>query len=86
MRSKDLSMYNGCKISLSKLQKGFFMILSNGKRHSSHSLVQQLPTSDARKIVQILRNKGINVMDEWVDKFNEIPRHKLYWINPDDCK
>lgn len=77
--------YKGNEILLSKLQKEFFITLSNGGKYSSHKLMQMLRTSDPRKEVQYLRNKGINVQDEWVKGTKEITRHKLYFIDPKEC-
>ncbi len=77
--------YKGNDYLLSKLQRAFFITLSNGKRHSSHKLMEQLHTSDPRKEVQYLRRKGINIQDEWIAATEETPRHKRYWIDPDEC-
>ncbi|MFR9506167.1 MAG: hypothetical protein SNG69_06640 [Rikenellaceae bacterium] len=84
--AKFIVRYKGNEYLLSKLQRAFFITLSNGQRHSSHKLMQQLHTSDPRKEVQYLRRKGINVEDEWIEATRETPRHKRYWINSDDCK
>lgn len=78
--------YKGSNYILSKLQLSFFHTLSNGNRHSSHQLMQQLHTSDPRKEIQYLRDKGIDIQDEWIAKSGDIPRHKRYWIDPKDCK
>ena len=77
--------YKGSIFSLSSLQFKMFQVLSNGKKHSSFRLMQQLRTSDPRKEIQYLRDKGINVQDVWVER-QEIdgiiyPRHKEYYIN-----
>ncbi|MFR9543522.1 MAG: hypothetical protein SNH27_15915 [Rikenellaceae bacterium] len=77
--------YKDSEILLSKLQRAFFITLSNGQRHSSHKLMQQLHTSDPRKEVQYLRRKGINVQDEWIEATPTTPRHKRYWIDPNEC-
>lgn len=76
--------YKGNEYLLSKLQRGFFVTLSNGQRHSSHRLMEILHTSDPRKEVQYLRRKGINIQDEWIPKCGDIPRHKRYWIDPNE--
>ncbi len=76
--------YKDTKISLSRLQFLIFSSLSNGNRYSSHQLMQRCKTSDPRKEVQYLRDKGINVRDEWIAKCGEIPRHKRYWIDPEE--
>lgn len=84
--ASGLVFYKDNEIILSKLQKAFFVILSNGLKHSSYRLMQQLYSSDPRKEVQCLRQKGINVQDEWVGATKEVPRHKLYWIDYLDCR
>lgn len=77
--------YKGSNYFLSRLQTAFFLTLSNGKKHSSHRLMQMLHTSDPRKEIQYLRRKGFNVRDEWVSATKQVPRHKLYWIDPEEC-
>lgn len=84
-RASVTVQYKGMQISLSLLQNQLFVLLSNSKRHSSHQLMQQLHTSDPRKEVQYLRRKGISVQDVWVEATREVPRHKLYFINPKEC-
>lgn len=80
-----ITFYKGTKFILSKLQREFFNLLSNGQKYSSHKLMQMLHASDPRKEVQYLRKKGINVQDEWVEATKDIPRHKLYFIDPKEC-
>lgn len=79
-------LYKGNEFLLSKLQKAFFITLSNGQKHSSHKLMQHLRTSDPRKEIQYLRRKGINVQDEWVEATSEASRHKIYFIDPKECR
>ncbi len=67
------------------LQNALFILLSDGEKHSSHKIMQQIHTSDPRKEVQYLRRKGIDVQDEWVEATQKIPRHKRYWIDPKEC-
>ncbi|MFR9542404.1 MAG: hypothetical protein SNJ29_07920 [Rikenellaceae bacterium] len=55
--------YKGNKYLLPQLQFKIFRILSNGQRHTSHQLMQHCKTSDPRKNVQNLRDKGFNVRD-----------------------
>lgn len=81
-----ITWYKGSQIILSKLQRAFFFTLSKGQKYSSHKLMQLLHTSDPRKEVQYLRRKGINVQDEWVEATKEVPRHKLYFIDPKECR
>ncbi len=77
--------YKDSVISLSPLQYSLFILLSNGKRYSSHKIMQLIHTSDPRKEVQYLRRKGVDVLDVWVDATQKIPRHKRYWIDPKKC-
>ncbi|MFI3331834.1 MAG: hypothetical protein SNI51_02150 [Rikenellaceae bacterium] len=80
-----IAHYKGRQISLSKLQYLLFLLLANGKRYSSHKIMQIIHTSDPRKEVQYLRRKGIDVQDEWIASTKKIPRHKRYWIDPNEC-
>lgn len=84
-RAKFTVRYKGSILSLSSLQFKMYQVLSDGKKYSSFRLMQQLRTSDPRKEVQRLRNRGINVQDVWVEQqmINGIvyPRHKEYFIN-----
>ncbi len=82
--ARSIVHYKGTQISLSKLQYLLFLLLANGKKYSSHKIMQIIHTSDPRKEVQYLRRKGINVQDEWIDSTVKIPRHKRYWIDPQD--
>ncbi len=83
--ARSIVHYKGRQISLSKLQYLLFLLLANGKRYSSHKTMQIIHTSDPRKEVQYLRCKGINVQDEWIASAVKIPRHKRYWIDPNEC-
>ncbi len=56
--AKCIIHYKGRQISLSKLQYLLFLLLANGKRYSSHKIMQIIHTSDPRKEVQYLRRKG----------------------------
>ncbi len=77
--------YKGSVISLSKLQCSLFILLSDGKRYTSHQIMKLIHTSDPRKEVQYLRRKGINIQDEWIAATDNTPRHKRYWIDPVEC-
>lgn len=83
--AKFTVQYKDSVISLSKLQYLLFILLSDGKRYSSHKIMQLIHTSDPRKEVQYLRRKGVDVLDVWVEATGEFPRHKLYFIDPKEC-
>ncbi|MFI3306116.1 MAG: hypothetical protein R3Y68_06350 [Rikenellaceae bacterium] len=85
-RASILVDYKGSKKSLSKLQSSLFILLSDGNKYSSHKIMQRCKTSDPRKEVQYLRRKGINVQDEVIKATKEIPRHKRYWIDHEECR
>ena len=48
-------------------------------KHSVTDITIILGYSDPRSYIRTLRDKGVNVLDEWVQK--EDIRYKLYWIN-----
>ncbi len=77
--------YKDSVFSLTKLQSETFFLLSNGKQHSSYQLMLHLKTSDPRREVKQLRDKGINIQDVWIDTTDTKPRHKHYFIDPKEC-
>lgn len=79
-RARVKVSYKGNVYLLSKLQGELFSLLTDGNKHSSRQLMLHLKTSDPRGEVKILRDKGINVQDIWVDATSTIPRHKRYFI------
>lgn len=62
---------------LSKRQKKVFELLLAGK-HSAADITIRLGYCDPRSYIRELREKGIIVKDEWVQK--EEVRYKLYWV------
>ncbi len=62
-----------------------FELLETGYKYSAFQLMRLLRTSDPRKEVQRLRNKGVLIYDEWVATTKDTPRHKQYFINPLEC-
>lgn len=68
---------------LSKRQKKVFDLLCTGKQ-SAADITIQLGYSDPRSYVRELREKDINVQDEWIQR--EDVRFKRYWINETPLK
>lgn len=63
---------------LSKRQKKVFDLLCTGK-HSVTDITIALGYGDPRSYVRDIRDKGITVNDEWIEK-GEV-RYKVYWID-----
>ncbi|MFR9545687.1 MAG: hypothetical protein SNJ29_08940 [Rikenellaceae bacterium] len=80
-RARVKVCYKDSAFVLSKLQSELFVLLADGDKHSSHQLMLHLKTSDPRREVKRLRDRGIDVQDVWVDATSTIPRHKCYFIN-----
>lgn len=76
-QSKDINkLYN----SLSKRQKKVFDLLCTGK-HSATDITIKLGYCDPRSYIRYLKEKAINVYDEWIEK-GEV-RYKVWWIESD---
>lgn len=74
VQGKDMNkIYN----SLSNRQKKVFCLLCTGK-HSVTDITIALGYGDPRSYVHDIREKGITVNDEWIEK-GEV-RYKVYWI------
>jgi len=67
------------RIKLSKRQKKVFELLLTGK-HSVTDITIALGYGDPRSYIRDIREKGITVNDEWVEK--QDVRYKLYYITP----
>lgn len=79
----SLVMQNKDTENLSNRQKKVAKLLLNGK-YSAADISIALHYSDPRSYIRELRDKGINVQDEWI-KVDDV-RFKRYWIpqiNPD---
>lgn len=63
---------------LSKRQKKVFDLLYTGK-HSVTDITIALGYGDPRSYIRDIRDKGITVNDEWIEK-GEV-RYKVYWID-----
>ncbi|WP_053826054.1 hypothetical protein [Lascolabacillus massiliensis] len=67
------------RIKLSKRQKKVYDLLLTGK-YSVTDITIKLGYADPRSYVKTLRDKGITINDQWVEKQNV--RYKLYYITP----
>ncbi|MGI6048865.1 MAG: hypothetical protein ACOYEG_12820 [Petrimonas sp.] len=65
------------KPKLSKRQKKVYDLLCTGK-HSAADITIQLGFCDPRSYIREIRDKGVVVLDEWVEK--EDVRFKRYWV------
>ena len=65
------------RIKLSKRQKKVYDLLLTGK-HSVTDITIALGYGDPRSYIRDIRDKGITVNDEWIEK-GEV-RYKVYWI------
>ena len=68
------------KENLSNRQRKVAKLLSTGK-YSAADISIELHFSDPRSYIRELRNKGLNIEDEWVTY--EGVRFKRYWITPE---
>lgn len=66
-------------VKLSKRQKKVYDLLCTGK-HSVTDITIALGYGDPRSYIRDIREKGITVNDEWVEK--QDVRYKLYYITP----
>jgi|LSQX01.3.fsa_nt_gb hypothetical protein len=74
VQDKDINKIYNC---LSSRQKKVFNLLCTGK-HSVTDITIALGYGDPRSYVRDIREKGITVNDEWIEK-GEV-RYKVYWI------
>jgi hypothetical protein len=68
-------------LKLSNRQKKVYTLLMAGK-HTVTEMTIKTGFSDPRGYVRELRNRGINVRDEWIKK--DDVRYKRYWIETDN--
>lgn len=64
-------------VKLSKRQKKVFKLLLTGK-YSVTDITIKLGYADPRSYVRSLRDKGITINDQWVEKGDV--RYKIYWV------
>jgi len=76
----SLVMQNKDTENLSNRQRKVVKLLSTGK-YSAADISIELHFSDPRSYIRELRNKGLNIEDEWVTY--EGVRFKRYWITPE---
>ena len=74
VQDKDMNKIYNC---LSNRQKKVFDLLCTGKQ-SVTDITIALGYGDPRSYVRDIREKGITVNDEWIEK-GEV-RYKVYWI------
>lgn len=67
------------KDKITARQKNVENLLREGK-HSATDITIKLRYADPRSYIRYLRDKGVNVRDEWVQKKDT--RYKIYWIEP----
>ena len=71
-------------VKLSKRQKKVFNLLLTGKQ-SVTDITIALGYSDPRSYVRDLKEKGVEIRDEWIDAGDGV-RFKRYWINETPLK
>ena len=74
VQGKDMNKIYNC---LSNRQKKVFDLLCTGKQ-SVTDITIALGFGDPRSYIRDIRDKGITVNDEWIEK-GEV-RYKVYWI------
>lgn len=58
-------------------QAAILAILADGKPHSNYELNDRAKTSDARTVISHLRQKGVQIADEWCVNSQGV-RYKVY--------
>lgn len=67
-------------INLPRLQRAVFNLLANGGQFSVADISTRLHLSDPRGHIRCLRDKGINILDEWC-KSEYGTRYKIYFLS-----
>lgn len=57
-------------------------LLRDGGKHSVSDIMNRLFIGDPRSAIRTLRNRSINIKDEWVSSVNG-GKYKRYWIEQD---
>lgn len=73
-------MNNELTQKLTRKQRNIYSILSNGNKHSVADLSILTHYSDPRSLIKTLRDKGINILDEWKENAEKDGRYKVYFI------
>ena len=81
VQGKDMNKIYNC---LSNRQKKVFDLLCTGKQ-SVTDITIALGYSDPRSYVRDLKEKGVEIRDEWIDAGDGV-RFKRYWINETPLK
>lgn len=61
-------------------QQAIMAVMADGQPRSTRQLMRDARISDPRAIIRTLRDKGIDIVDEWQKNSHGI-RYKIYWIN-----
>lgn len=56
-----------------------------GRGFTTRELTRLADVSDPRKVIQILRDKGVHISDQWEQNREKI-RYKRYYITPEDIE
>ena len=54
-------------------------ILSDHKPHGVRELTAKAKIADPRAVIRTLRNKGVDISDEWRKNSEGVP-YKVYWL------
>ena len=79
----DLKGTKEIKQSFTPRQQKLYDFLSQGGKYSVMDIANALYIGDPRSAIRDLRNKGVNVCDEW--KNGVEGKYKLYFITKGDC-
>lgn len=66
------------KCSIEIKIKELAKLFSQGKRMTSMDINRELNTVDSRKMISVLRGKGLPIADEWIE--GENTRFKIYYL------
>ena len=56
-------------------------LLGDGSKHSVADIMNTLYIGDPRSAIRDLRNRGIDIDDEWVSTIDGSGKYKRYWID-----
>ncbi len=61
-------------------QQAIMAVMSDGHPRSTRQLMRDARISDPRATIRTLRNKGVDIVDDWHKNSHGV-RYKVYWIN-----